>query len=115
MRKKDGKVDNKTVRKKIQVESQKKTKERNPNFVLCKCAKNKKLLNYIQLAEKRFKKKDLVQCKMRFFLYDWLTAKDWYQTLTGHLHNSAILLLPPESISFFSLSFLNSIIPTRFK
>ena len=113
MRKKDGKVDNKTVRKKIQVESQKKTKERNPNFVLCKCAKNKKLLNYIQLAEKRFKKKDW--SKMRFFLYDWLTAKDWYQTLTGHLHNSAILLLPPESISFFSLSFLNSIIPTRFK
>ena len=53
--------------------------------------------------------------KCGFFLYDWLTAKDWYQTLTGHLHNSVITLLPPESISFFSLSFLNSIIPTRFK
>ena len=61
MRKKDGKVGNKTVRKKIQIESQKKNKQTNPNFVLCKCAKNKKLLNYIQLEEKRFKKKDLVQ------------------------------------------------------
>ena len=114
MRKKDGKVGNKTVRKKIQIESQKKPKQTNPNFVLCKCAKNKKLLNYIQLAQKNGSKRR-IWSKMRFFLYDWLTAKDWYQTLTGHLHNSVILLLPPESISFFSLSFLNSIIPTRFK
>ena len=61
MRKKDGKVGNKTVRKKNPSRTAKKTKQTNPNFVLCKCAKNKKLLDYIQLAEKRFKKKDLVQ------------------------------------------------------
>ena len=61
MRKKDGKVGNKTVKKKNPNRIAKKNKQTNPNFVLCKCAKNKKLLNYIQLEEKRFKKKDLVQ------------------------------------------------------
>ena len=61
MRKKDGKVGNKTVRKKNPNRIAKKPKQTNPNFGLCKCAKNKKLLNYIQLAEKRFKKNDLVQ------------------------------------------------------
>ena len=62
MRRKDGRVGNKTVRKKNPNRiAKKQNKQTNPNFVLCKCAKNKKLLNYIQLAEKRFKKKDLVQ------------------------------------------------------
>ena len=74
MRKKYGKVGNKTARKKIQIELQKKkqTKQTNPNLGLCTCGKNKELLNYIQLAEKQFKK-NLVQNAV-FFPKNSLTA-----------------------------------------
>ena len=43
-----------------------------------------------------------------------LCALDLNCRRTGHLHDGVILLLRPESFSFF-LSYLNSVIPVRFK
>ena len=36
------------------------------------------------------------------------------ETILGHMHDDVILLLRPESFSFF-LSYLNFVIPVRFK
>ena len=43
-----------------------------------------------------------------------LCALDLNCRRIGHLHDGVILLLRPESFSFF-LSYLNSVIPVRFK
>lgn len=76
MRKKDGKVGNKTVRKKNpnRIAKKKQTNKKQIQILAYVNARKTKscLINYILLAEKR------IWSKMRFFPYDWLTAKDWY-------------------------------------
>ena len=38
----------------------------------------------------------------------------YFSAIIGHLHDGVILLLRPEAFSFFR-SYLNSVIPVRFK